>query len=185
MGKNKYYIILGVGILGLFAALVLPGLQKDNQVEQQLQVVPSKSNSSSMQNSQLTLSLAPGSKTIKKGEVLEVSVQAETARPLLAIDLHIAYDGRYLELMDMSPGDMFENPITLANKKDNQAGTALYSLGSTKVSKQKGRLARLTFKALAPYDKSIVTISQKSVASSEGGQKVPIILSNQGIYSVY
>ena len=104
---------------------------------QKLQQAPSTNMPASPQSSvnpaaiSASLILKPQKTPVKKGEETVYNAEATITQGLIAaVDVNLTFDPHFIEIKDITPGPLFQNPTVFSKTIDNQAGKIHYALGS-------------------------------------------------------
>lgn len=173
MNTATFYRIFGyVAIIVLLGALTfsLITTRSLQQPPSQVKVIPTRP-----VEPLLTLSLDSNKKVVTQGEKVIVMLAASSERPILAIDLYLAYDPLLLEFNDMRPGGYFAAPMTFARKVDLANGKLFLALGALKQPNTHGTLLTYTFTAKSP-GLATVSLVPNTLASMKGALKANIHL---------
>jgi hypothetical protein len=170
-------------ILGLFVFLAigmffyLSPTSKTTQT--QTSSLPSGTN---VEENNVVLDITTEASTIRIGDTFSVAIKATSKKPLLAIDLPMKYDTKYLTVKDIKPGTLFSNPIVFSKKIDESVGNIFFALGSVEPASTNGTVAIVTFSATASTNNaSVELIKDKVVASVKGAQKGIVAVNNTKI----
>ncbi|MGC9523440.1 MAG: cohesin domain-containing protein [Anaerolineae bacterium] len=122
------------------------------------------------------------------GETTEVLVTADGVTDLYGIEVHLAYNPAYLEVIDaydelegvqVQDGDLLEVGFVALNEADNDAGTVAYAVSQMPPSvgvEGSGVLVSVQFRAKAAGEGGVVL--QNVLLATAAGQPVPLEVIN-------
>ncbi len=103
--------------------------------------------------SQVIIELSPPMLSMELGEEFEISIKVDPGDyGVSGGEINLAYDPDLLEVIEISPGDLFgPDPLVGIEKVDNETGTVKYALarrGMTSAPTPPGSFARIKFRTL-------------------------------------
>lgn len=103
------------------------------------------------------LTLTPDSASVKVGQPLTITLQAENVSGLTAAEAHLAFDPAVLEVVSIQHGGFLQPDFVVQNVFDNTAGTIDYAVAQLNrpVADGSGALLVIEFRAKAGGDASI------------------------------
>ena len=93
-----------------------------------------------------SFSFSPQTIDVKDGEIVEIDIIFNSTKPVYAVDLSLKYDLNSFELISITPGNYYENPIIFSNS--NGSGNIFFASGSLTPTAGSGILARVSLKSL-------------------------------------
>jgi len=173
MPKKTLALISGLVLVTVVLFIIA---LKSNQQSNQTPGTPSPSTvmkpSPTISMAHSVLSLSPNPVTVAPGTQGKVDVNIDTAdNAVTAVQLEVAYDPKVISNVQVTPGILFQNSITLINKNNPPTGRLTYAFGrtpgQTPVSGT-GVVATITFTANASTQPSQLILLPSTLVTARG-----------------
>lgn len=122
--------------------------------------------------------------TVGKEVNVDIQLDNSAAQEIRNADLYVTYDPAILRLDTVIPGTFFSEPMEFKKRIDNNTGTLLYAIGSTKTMKGKQVIATLTFTPLVNTPSTSIHITSQTLLVGKSGQVKTLILSDPAAITV-
>lgn len=179
--------IFGLALAGGLIYLSLLWINERNiSLSSKIAVVSPEPTISTGKATQASLELNPDRLSLYAGEILTVSIWAESEAKIFGVDLEIKFDPNLLEFKQIEPGKLFSHSEEISKEIVQETGRIFYALGSFSAGKESGLLATLKFRAKPVESTQQTTISLDSPTSLaiEGFDEAEISLPISGKYTI-
>lgn len=164
----------------------LPASQSASQPQAVVQLQPTAADTTSKPISEASATVAPlalswqGAVQTNVNDQFKVMIVAQTDTKIVSVPFRINFDPSTLEVVEVAEGDfMNQNNVQTTFSQDVDQAGGLITLSVTQPGQNgisgTGRLATITFKAIAASPQSQITVSPQS-ATDMAGQQLPAAL---------
>lgn len=124
------------------------------------------------------------SEYLKKGDTFSVSLEINSEKEVFAADLIIDFDPKALSFDSLESGTFFNAPIELYKKIDKDKGRIMYSISALQPAREKGTLATLNFTAQSQTLDGFISIGDKTLIATNGGNSLCLDLPEKKVFII-